>query len=218
VAPKLLRGRTSTKMAMFFILALGSALSFSRAAWISLAIGAPVMLGVLLLRRGGSRRAFRLAVVLAVTGILALGAIAASGGLTLFQQRTSLQGYDTNRFDAQKLGIQLAQQHPFGVGPGQFEQYSSLSAHSTYVRAVSEIGILGFVTVAALILVTLLLAAQNAVAGRDTFGLGSTPLLASWCALVVSSFVIDTLHWRHLWLVAAMIWAGAARGRSTAPG
>jgi hypothetical protein len=28
---------------------------------------------------------------------------------------------------------------------------------------------------------------------------------------VVSSFVVDTLHWRHLWVVAAIIWAGSMR-------
>jgi hypothetical protein len=51
----------------------------------------------------------------------------------------------------------------------------------------------------------------NAAAGRDTYGIGSAALLAAWCGLVVNSFVIDTLHWRHLWIVAALIWAGWAR-------
>jgi hypothetical protein len=27
----------------------------------------------------------------------------------------------------------------------------------------------------------------------------------------VNSFVVDTLHWRHIWVVAAMVWAGAMR-------
>jgi hypothetical protein len=27
----------------------------------------------------------------------------------------------------------------------------------------------------------------------------------------VNSFVVDTLHWRHLWFVAALIWVGTMR-------
>ena len=53
----------------------------------------------------------------------------------------------------------------------------------------------------------------NAIAGRDTYGIGSAALLGAWCGLLVNSFVIDTLHWRHLWVVAALIWAGWARRR-----
>jgi len=61
-----------------------------------------------------------------------------------------------------------------------------------------------------LMLGTLLLATRNAALGRDTFGIGSGPLLAAWCGMLVNSFVIDTLHWRHLWLLAGLIWAGTA--------
>jgi hypothetical protein len=35
-------------------------------------------------------------------------------------------------------------------------------------------------------------------------------LLAAWCGVLANSLFIDTLHWRHLWLLAALIWAGAA--------
>ena len=58
---------------------------------------------------------------------------------------------------------------------------------------------------------TLVLAARNAVAGRDTFGVGSAALLGAWCGLLANSAFVDTLHWRHLWLVAALIWVAAMR-------
>ena len=35
------------------------------------------------------------------------------------------------------------------------------------------------------------------------------PLLGLWVGLIVNSFFVDTLHWRHLWLVAGLIWAAA---------
>ena len=141
----------------------------------------------------------------------ALGAIAATGSIGFLQERASLQSYDVERFGAQRTGVELAQRYPFGIGPGQFDVVSPVSTHSMYVRVLAEQGVLGLFTVLALVLVTLVLAARNAVLGRDTYGIGSAALLGIWVGLVVNSFVVDTLHWRHLWVVAAMVWAGAMR-------
>jgi hypothetical protein len=51
------------------------------------------------------------------------------------------------------------------------------------------------------------MALRNAVAGRDTHGIASAALLAAWCGILANSVFVDTLHWRHLWLVAGLIWA-----------
>jgi O-antigen ligase len=83
-------------------------------------------------------------------------------------------------------------------------------SHNLYVRAFSEQGFLGLVLALAFVLGTLLIALTNAFAGRDTFGIASAALLGAWVGMIVESAVIDTLHWRHLWLVAALIWAGAS--------
>ena len=208
---RLLKGRRSTKIAMFLILALGVVFSYSRAAWVSLAVGIVVMIVIQSLRRGGGRRAFRLLGVVTIAGAAVAVAVAASGSVTFLQQRAHIQGYDSERFGAQQAGLKLVAQYPFGVGPGQFEIYSGLSAHSMYVRAIAELGILGIVTILALMLGTLVLALRNAVLGRETYGIGSAPLLGAWVGMIVSGFVVDTLHWRHLWLVAALIWAGSTR-------
>ena len=61
-----------------------------------------------------------------------------------------------------------------------------------------------------LLVLTLGFAAPNVALGVDTYGIGSAALLAAWCGLLANSFFVDTLHWRHLWLVAALIWAGTA--------
>jgi len=215
LGPKLLRGRQTTKIAMFLVLALGVVLSFSRAAWINLTLGIATMIFVFALRRGGARRALRLLTSVAVAVALVGVALAATGSLTFLQTRAHYQSYDNQRFGAQAEGLRIVAQHPFGVGPGQFELYAPLSAHSTYVRSLAEIGVLGFITVLTLMLGTLILGARNAALGRETYGIGSAPLLGAWAGLVLSGFVIDTLHWRHLWLVAALIWAGTMRRRQT---
>jgi len=61
-----------------------------------------------------------------------------------------------------------------------------------------------------LVLLTLGFAARNVALGVDTYGIGSAGLLAAWCGLLANSSFVDTLHWRHLWFVAALIWAGTA--------
>jgi len=211
LSPKLLKGRRVTKFAMFVILALGVVFSFSRAAWVSLAVGVAVMIVIHAMRRGGGRRAFALLAVVAVAGGAVAVAVAASGSVSFLQQRAHLQAYDSERFGAQQAGLKLVAQYPFGIGPGQFELYTGISAHSMYIRALAELGVLGIVVILALMLGTLVLALRNAVLARETYGIGSAPLLGAWIGLIISGFVVDTLHWRHLWLVAALIWAGAAR-------
>jgi O-antigen ligase len=208
LSPRLLRMNLLTKVVCFLIVCAGILFSYSRAAWLNLVVGILVMTVVFGLRRGGGRRALGLLLVI----IAALGTlgwtIAVSHSLTFFEERARFQSYDTQRFGAQRLGLELAQSHPLGIGPGQFEVYSPVSAHSTYVRSLAEQGILGAAVLFALLFGTLLLAGRNAVLGRDTYGIGSTALLAAWCGVLANSVVVDTIHWRHLWLLAGLVWAG----------
>jgi hypothetical protein len=60
---------------------------------------------------------------------------------------------------------------------------------------------------------TIAAAVGNTVAGRETYGIGSAALLAALCGILVNSAVIDSFHWRHFWIVVALIWAGSARRR-----
>jgi O-antigen ligase len=210
VAPRLLRISVLTKLAVLSVLTVGVVFSFSRAAWLNLAVGTFVLLAVLALRRGGGRRAMTMLIVALIAGAALLGVVAATSTMEFLSERAGLQAYDTQRFGAQASGLEVAEEHPLGIGPGQFEQISDVSAHSTYVRALAEEGVLGALVVLALVLLTLGFAARNVALGVDTYGIGSAALLAAWCGLLANSFFVDTLHWRHLWFVAALIWAGTA--------
>ena len=210
VAPRLLRLRFLPKLALLSIVTMGVLFSFSRAAWLNLVVGAFVLLAVLALRRGGGRQAMVLLLCTAAAGAVLFAALAATSSLSFLEQRAGLQAYDTQRFGTQLSGLQFATEYPLGVGPGQFERVSELSAHSMYVRTVAEQGVLGMLVLLALMLLTLGFAARNAAGGFDTHGIGSAALLAAWCGLLANSFFVDTLHWRHLWLVAALIWAATA--------
>jgi O-antigen ligase len=210
VAPRLLRFRLSTKLLLLSVLTVGVVFSFSRAAWLNLAVGMLVLLVVLALRRGGGRRAMTMLAVSLVAGAALFGVVAATSSASFLTERAGLQDYDVQRFGTQASGLEIAATHPLGIGPGQFEAVSELSAHSTYVRALAEEGVVGALLVFTLMLLTLGFAARNVALGVDTYGIGSAALLAAWCGLLVNSSFVDTLHWRHLWLVAALIWAGTA--------
>jgi O-antigen ligase len=151
------------------------------------------------------------------------GVVTLVGDQGSLSQRTGAQSYDVSRFDAQHQGIELAWQHPLGIGPGQFEQDASyggqpIAAHSLYIRAFAEEGILGLASLLTLVLATLIYGLRAAVRGDTVFGVGSAALLAAWCGILVHSYYVDSLQWRHAWLVAALIWVGAMRrGREREP-
>jgi hypothetical protein len=218
LTPRLLPGRRALKTIALAILCVGILVSYSRAAWLDLAVAVVVLLVVLLLRRRGARTAAALLITIAALGGTVFAYLAATGQEGFVRERAAVQSYDSSRFAAQGGGIGLAERYPLGVGPGQFDAHEPISAHSLYVRVLAEQGVLGLAVLTALLGGTLALAAANVAAGRSTYGIGSAALLAVWCGLLANSFFVDTLHWRHLWLVAGLIWAGGMRGyRSRTP-
>jgi O-antigen ligase len=211
--PRLLRLPGWLSDLLFLVLAFGTVVSFSRAGWINFGVTTFMMLGVVALRRRGGARAVRLLVTLVAAALAALAVMSATGSLGFFDERAQLQSYDRERFGAQRAGVEMAMRHPLGVGPGQFQFHHPVETHSTYVRVLAEQGVLGLLAWLAVAGATLLLAIRNVLAGRSTYGIGSAALLGAWCGLLVNSAVVDTLHWRHLWVVAALIWLGALSGR-----
>jgi O-antigen ligase len=208
--PSLLGWRVSVKVLALMVLAIGILYSYSRGAWVNLAVAVVVVVATYAFGGGAGRRRTLVAVGIA-TGVVALAAVVvmATGSASFLAERVGSHSYDSDRFGAQRLGVELAMDHPVGVGPGQFELLSPVSAHSIYVRALAEEGVVGLLVLLALLGVTLLMALRAVRAGRDPFGLSSRALLAIWCGLLVNSLVVDTLHWRHLWIVAGLVWAGA---------
>jgi O-Antigen ligase len=205
--PRLLRSRRLTKLAILAVLVCGILFSYSRAAWLNFAVSSIVMGAVLALRRGGGRRALVFLGVLMLAAAAVVVSIRVTGSLTFLKERAHFQSYDNQRFGAQSGGIRLGERHPIGIGPGQFELIEPISAHSTYIRALAEEGVLGFIVLTTLLYGTMLVALRNAVRGWDTHGIGSAALLACWCGVLANSVFVDTLHWRHLWLMAGLIWA-----------
>lgn len=209
VEPTLLAWRRRWLLLVLLVCGAGVLFSYSRAAWLNMTLVVTTMIVTYALRRGGLRQATKtLGLGVAAVGIL-IGTLFLTGSTSFFLTRTSLQYYDTARFEGQDASFALARTHAFGIGPGQYLDVVGIGAHSTFLRALGEEGVLGLALIVLLLLTTLVLAGGNVVRGQSTYGISAVPLLGLWVGLIANSFFIDTLHWRHLWLVAALIWAGA---------
>jgi O-antigen ligase len=212
--PRVLGLRRSTSVVVLAALTLGVVFAYSRAGWLNLVVGIAVMLCVLGARADAGPRVAAVLVVVVALAALGVTAIGATGSGAILRERAQAhQSYDSERFDAQRSGVRLAEEHPLGVGPGQFDVVETISSHSIYVRVLAEQGVLGLLALVILLGGTLALALGNALAGRATHGVGSAALLGAWCGLLANSAFVDTLHWRHLWLLAALIWVGSRRPR-----
>jgi hypothetical protein len=204
--PRLLGWRQRTDIALFAIISFGVVVSYSRAAWLDSVIAVLTLVFVQSNRRGGFRRAPRSVGVLAACAVGGYAVLAATGSLQFLLHRTHLQSYDQQRFSNQDFALGDTFHHFFGFGPGQSEILLPISAHSTFVRAAFEQGFLGFATLLVVLVGTLVCAVRLARRTVEVNGVGTAALLAIWVGQVVNSFFIDTLHWRHLWIWAALIW------------
>jgi len=191
--------------------------TFSRGALLNLAAGI-VVLGLIAVK---ARRGLKFAIALAIVAGLSLVALPYLA--EVFGQSIRFRGltrYDIyGRFAAWKAGLLLAEHYPWGIGPGQFEIFApkyemelfrevliTPSAHNTYLRVLVENGVIGLgVFLLALGSLSLSLIRNVVVAIREN----NLRLLAdgAWLAsallgILVESFVIDTLHWRHFWILA----------------
>jgi hypothetical protein len=207
--PRLLGWGTKRLVPALLILIAGSLVAFSRAGWLNLGLALTTVVLIYLARSRGFTAFLRTAATLGLAALAGYIFLAVSGLLGFLQERSHLQIYDQHRFATQALGLADATRHVFGYGPGQVEANIHYATHSLVVRVVYEQGVLGLAALTAIVLGTLLLAITLVIHDEDVHGVGSAALLGSWLGLIANSFFIDSLHWRHLWIVAALIWCGA---------
>jgi O-antigen ligase len=214
--PRLLGWSVRRLVLVLSVLIAGIVFAFSRAAWLNLAIACAFVVGFAIWRAGGLRVALRSTSALAMCGLAGFSLLAATGSLGFLSQRSKVETYDANRFANQAFAFDRATVHVLGYGPGQAEITLPLSTHSAYVRAIYEQGIPGLAVFVGLLLATLLMGLRAAYRDDDLHGIGSAALVGSFAGLLANGAFIDTIHWRHLWLIAALIWA-TSRSQSEPP-
>jgi hypothetical protein len=190
----------------FVVVSGGVVVAFSRAGWLAYGLAVSAVVVVQAFRRGGPRAAARGALLLGCGMTAAYLMLSTTGSLDFFNTRSQVQGYDEERFQTQSSAFELMTTHLLGFGPGQTEVELAYATHSLYARLAYEQGLFGLGLIVVILLVTLWCALVVAVRAPTVFGVGTAGLLGSWIGLVANSAFIDTVHWRHLWIFAAVIW------------
>jgi hypothetical protein len=206
--PRLLGWAKKWVLASFGLTSIGVVVAYSRAAWLDYAIAVTVLLGVEATRRGGLKQAVKTISLLVLGGIAGIVVLFASGSTSFLLERSHLQAYDQQRFANQGSAIDDMTRHWFGYGPGQSEVRLPLATHSFFVRAAFEQGLVGFMTLTLVLLGTAYCAYVLARKSLHVHGVGTAALLGIWLGQAANGFFIDTMHWRHWWIFAGLIWCG----------
>lgn len=197
--------KTALYYSAFLLLVVGIILSFSRAAWGNLVLSLLVYLSIIKLKFI-KRRLKTLSFLALIVIPVILFFIQTPMVEELLTLRLSYQGYDDDRFGTQLAAFESGLANPFGIGAGQSEYVFNYSPHSLYARVFTENGIIGLITLLLFILVSmgkLFISFWNT---DSESGIIYTLFFACLVGLVFNSFFVDTLHWRHFWLVLAFAW------------
>ncbi|NJK52297.1 MAG: hypothetical protein HC936_04750 [Leptolyngbyaceae cyanobacterium SU_3_3] len=196
---------------LFLLASIGSALSFSRAAWLNYGISISSYIVLRVLTASSMRVAIRrsstyislLLLLLTVFGALL---IAQPNTAEFFTQRSVYQAYDDVRFGTQEVALNDALSGFIGIGPGQSEVVYDYATHSSYVRIFVENSWLGLIGFFGFILLTLhhsfWLVLKSKNSNQGLFIVFTSAILG----ILANSFFIDTVHWRHFWLLLALPW------------
>src|SRR6202140_2879029 len=206
------------------IMALAILLAFSRAAWGGLAITSGFMLALMVLasRTHAQRsRIVVMSVVAAIIVVMLVGVLLSFDQICeMFRQCASFdQSYDEGRFGRfgrHALGAEMALDLPFGIGPLQFHNYFPEETHNSYLNAFMSGGWIAGVCYPALVFITVILGFRHLLV-RVPWQRTYLAIFAAFLGTVGESFVIDTDHWRHFWMMLGAMWGMfAAAQRYTA--
>jgi hypothetical protein len=203
------------------IMALAILLAFSRAAWGGLILTAAFMLAMMVLTsktRSERSRIVVLTLAAALAAVLLMALLLSFSSIDeMFRQRASFdQSYDEGRFGRfgrHILGAQMALDLPFGIGPLQFHHYFPEDTHNSYLNAFMSGGWLSGICYPTLVFVTVILGFRYLFA-RVPWQRSYIAIFSAFLGTVGESFIIDTDHWRHFFMMLGTMWAMFAAAQS----
>jgi O-antigen ligase/polysaccharide polymerase Wzy-like membrane protein len=200
--------RASLWAAVMPFLLFGTLLTFSRGAWLNLAAALALYSYLTIITAHTNRQRLKLGVFL-VLGVFAAAQAIPQVADLLGERATFEQSYDIGpegRFGGQKKAAEVVITHPLGIGALEFARvYHNEDVHEVYLNMFLNTGWLGGTLYLFLVLTTLFLGFRQAMHDRGKSGV-SNVVLAAFFGMAIEGLVIDTDHWRHLYLIMAMIW------------
>jgi hypothetical protein len=195
------------------IMTLAVLLAFSRAAWGGLVLTSAFMLALMVLTsqsRAQRSRIIVMSVIAVIVVALLLAVLLSFDSVSeMFKQRASFdQSYDEGRFGRfgrHALGAQMALDVPFGIGPLQFHNYFPEDTHNSYLNAFMSGGWLAGVCYPALVFITVIMGFRHVFVAAP-WQRAYLAIFSAFLGTVGESFVIDTDHWRHFWMMLGAMW------------
>jgi len=210
-------------LAIAGMLMLTVLLTFSRGAWMNLAAALAIFGYLTMLTTRKQITRVKLMALLAGGMLFAAGLVAVALSTDdisdLLLQRSTLEmEYDSGsegRFGGQQKAIGLITENPLGLGALEFgERYHPEEVHNVYLSMVLNAGWLGGGIYWIIVGLTAVLGFRAAMRRTPT-----QPLLlivyAAFIANAMEGIIIDSDHWRHFYLLAAMVW-GLSSARNVA--
>jgi hypothetical protein len=198
----------------FSIIALAIFLAFSRAAWGMLAGASLLVVALMFVTAPTQQRRLRIVILAA----LALGVLGAAIAIllsfdqidALFKERASLhQPYDSGRFGRfgrHLLGAAMALDYPTGIGPLQFRRFFPEDTHNSFLNAFMSGGWISGTLYPALVFITAAYGLRK-VFVRTPWQRVTIVIVSTMVITLLESFIIDTDHWRHYFMLLGLTWS-----------
>lgn len=196
----------------FFAVAI--LLSFSRGAWVNLALAAALYVWLAFVTASGQSQRTRIILLSTIGALITIGAVLVALQFdtvsNLLSQRASLtQSYDVGpdgRFGGQQKALDLILSNPLGIGAQQFTPiYHHEEVHNVFLSIVLNAGWIGggaYWIVVGLTLVLGFRHAMHATTWRPLFIIA----YAGFAATAFEGWIIDSDHWRSFYTLMAIVW------------
>jgi O-Antigen ligase len=226
VCQDLLLRRSSIPLSllMLVVMLLAVFVSFSRGALIDSMLTLALTLGLTFITTTSAalkRRAVLSGVVIVVL-IAALGAIVLSvpsiRDLAL-ERATLTEDYDSGeqgRFGNQLRSIPMLLDRPLGFGPFRFAKYFPADPHEVFLSAFASFGWVGGIAFAVFVALTLYVGFVFAFR-RSRVQTEFIGVFAAMLPQLLQGVQIDTMHWRHLFMLIGCLFGLAAAAHRESP-
>ncbi|MEO1365297.1 MAG: O-antigen ligase family protein [Pseudomonadota bacterium] len=193
--------------AAFVICLFCLVITYSRGAWVHMAISGLLFGGFLLLNRRTAMATFGSTLAVIIAALLAAsvlsGDIAAWIDDSYLGTRLSLQDYDSERFEAMKLALGWVAERPFGLGPNQVSANYGRYPHNTPINLAVNNGVLAAVGFVLLFLAAVYRCLVKTIQQRAGW-IKYAFILSVLMGLMVLINVVPALHWRHMYVVLGL--------------
>jgi O-antigen ligase len=196
------------------IIVSGLLLAFSRGAWLNFLVAFSFFMVLQIASARALRDKIRLALlavalVLTAASVVTLVISKTAAGQQFFARAALFQEYDVargGRFDTQAEVLRQIGANPIGVGPGMSPSWVGIEPHNLYLHVTLEGGWIAGISFCLFLIISLKRGLLRVTADwrhRDDLQV----VLAALCGTLLQSLFIDSTHWRHLWLLFALLWA-----------